>query len=54
VLSVWNSSRVTDKSVPSLSTLKSLRELDIGSTGISIKGRGELAKALPRCKIKKK
>lgn len=54
VLSVWNNSGVTDASVKSLSTLKGLRELDIGLTRISIKGRAELTKALPGCKIKKK
>lgn len=55
VLSVWNSSGVTDASVPILMTLKGLRELDIGNTRITPKGQNQLRKAFgPKVKLNTK
>lgn len=52
VLSLFNSTRVTDGSIKTLSSLTSLRELDLNRTKISVKGKSEIRKSLPGCKVK--
>ena len=54
ILSVWNSSGVTDASVKPLTTLTGLRELDLGNTKVSAMGVDEIRKALPGCQVSKK
>jgi hypothetical protein len=44
--------RVTDGSIKTLSILTSLRELDLNRTKISAKGKSEIRKSLPGCKVK--
>jgi hypothetical protein len=52
VLSLFNSTRVTDGSIKTLTSLTSLRELDLNRTKITAKGKAEIRKSLPGCKVK--
>jgi hypothetical protein len=52
VLSLWNCTRVGDGCVPTLSALTNLRELDLNKTKITVKGKQEIRKSLPGCKVK--
>ena len=52
VLSLWNNSGVGDGCVKTLAGLNSLRELDLNRTRIGGKGKTEIRKSLPGCKVK--
>jgi Leucine-rich repeat (LRR) protein len=52
VLGLFNNTRVTDGSIKSLTTLTSLRELDLNRTKISLKGKSEIRKSIPGIKVK--